>query len=534
MVAFYEFGGGQPRPAGTEEQAPVLVVVDPFADLPLHRLRSYLELIAAWPDCGIVLAMSTQPLDDDAASLAGLAPIDLALTREYRVVIPRLDAATTLATDIISILLTLRISRIYEVCEVGTTAIYRRPETAGAGRVLFVFPGMFAPPDIGSHQRACATVLALMDAGFNVDILVSGPSRPRFRRSLKFLRLMTARPVYFATRPLLADTGPRAQGRRDTGVPATIAERQAANVTPEGRDIVRHLLARHRYDGIVVSFVWMLALVEGLDIGAARLVCDTHDVHSYRLEGHNGHGASPHFDIEDERRREVALLGSTHSIIAISERDAELFRGDLGLPQARFLPLRYPAAAWPGRARSLRKPLRFGFIGTRMHANRLALAWLVDQWWPTIRQFAPDSILQVAGTVCESRTVQDLAVHDARIEILGHVSSATAFFADIDILLSPALVPGGLNIKIVESLLSHRPVITNALGAAPLRPLELPTECETADHLLDILASIDGDAGFNARLGQAYSIARTLFGDGAHATGRAISFWEEDGSGRQS
>jgi hypothetical protein len=176
-----------------------------------------------------------------------------------------------------------------------------------------------------------------------------------------------------------------------------------------------------------------------------------------------------------ERAREAAALRRADGVLAISDRDLEVFRRDYGVDGAVNLPVGYLGGGAAARPRAAVTPLRFGFIGSGMEANRLALEALLRHWWPAIHRFSPMSRLLIAGRIAEDPAVEDRAFLRDEIALLGPVDFASRFYGEIDVLLSPVAIPGGLNIKAVEALLHRRIVITDGLGARPLRPLELAT-----------------------------------------------------------
>jgi hypothetical protein len=307
-------------------------------------------------------------------------------------------------------------------------------------------------------------------------------------------------------------------GRRGrAGFPPTLAERAGQVAGGGTRAHLAEALARRRYAALLASYVWFDEVLEGLDLHGARLVWDTHDVHAMRLAESLDPAARRLFDMKAERARERAALRRGDAVLAISNRDLDVFRGEYGIETASNPAVGYLGGGLSMREAGAARPLVFGFLGSGMDANRLALELLLDAWWPAIHRFSPGSRLLVAGRIARDRAVADRIFLRDEIEPLGRVEDLRrAFYDRIDVLLSPVAIPGGLNIKMVEALLQRRIVITNAMGARALRPLELATTVTAEggaggdeavallgrieDREPDLMRRIDADLAAAARL----------------------------------
>lgn len=392
-------------------------------------------------------------------------------------------APAPLPGRLVSVLATLRLDAVRRIDRQDGLVDYARPASGEARRALFVYPGMFAPPRNGSHQRALSTVLDLVEDGFAVDVVVKRQSLKQVQRNAHVLALISANVSSYEVvdRPAPAPVG---------GPPAGFDERLAGDVDDGAKALVARLLGNTRYDLVVVSFPWMVEILDGADLNGARLVCDTHDVIFNRRREFLG-AAGPLPGDAAMRERERACLARCDAALAISESDGALLRDELGLENVVVQPMAYypaePAAEW----RATRGPLRFGFLGSDMEANRRALGHVLKSWWPLVERFSPESRLYVAGAVGRAETLWPYQALRNSVVSLGFVEDLDAFFEGVDVLLAPSAVQAGVNVKHVEALLRRRAVVTDALGARSLAPLVLPTVADSPAAFIDIVRRID-------------------------------------------
>ena len=367
--------------------------------------------------------------------------------------------------------------------ENAAIAPYARPPVAGAKRALFVYPGNFSPPANGAHQRALSTLLDLVEDGFEVDLVVKRASARQFARAGQTFRLLVREAVSYE----VVDR-PAARGERE--LPATFNERLAGDVDAGARALVASMAAKTRYDLVVVSFPWMVSILDQADLKAAKIVCDTHDVIFNRRREFLG-ATGPLPGDAEMREAERELLTKCDVALAISRSDADLLEDELGLANVVTHPMAYHEVDPPAEWRAGGGPLRFGFLGSDMEANRRALDHVLRHWWPLVERFSPESRLFVAGAVTRAPSLWPFMALRRSVVALGPVPDLSEFFGSIDVLLAPSMVQAGVNIKHVEALLRRRAVITDSLGAQSLKPLDLPTVASSKLEFLDIVKRID-------------------------------------------
>jgi len=180
-------------------------------------------------------------------------------------------------------------------------------------------------------------------------------------------------------------------------------------------------------------------------------------------------------------------------VLAISERDADQLRQVVPEEKVLLAPSSFAYCFEPVRARPIYAPLRFGFIGHRMPANVSALATVLDEWWPRIREFSPESRLHIAGSVCDDPYCRERTFLDDSVVLLGFVPGLPSFYRGIDVLLSPVTVSGGVNFKNVEAIAAGVSVLTNRRGAEALRPTRPSALAETPDEVVALLEAMECD-----------------------------------------
>lgn len=369
--------------------------------------------------------------------------------------------------------------------------------------VLFLFPGTIFPASMGAHRRGVTTLTALTEAGFNVTCLYTGRNRATRERVRPQLSLFAHRVESFSNarrimskfrvgaRRYVYDRARRI-ARQPRALPETFIERARLR-SNRSLELALKRLDLEAYDLCVVNYAWMADAILKRRPRRPRLVCDTHDVQFHRSsDGQRWTRLDrAFFDPEANRRAEIRRLRAMDHVLAISERDAELLRQVVPAEKVLVAPASFAYCFEPVRDRVAYAPLRFGFIGHRMPANLSALAVVLDEWWPKVREFSPASQLFIAGSVCSDPYCQERTFLDDSVKILGFVPSLPAYYRGIDVLLSPVTISGGVNFKNVEAIAAGVSIVTNRRGAEALRPIELSTLAETPDEVVRVLEALE-------------------------------------------
>jgi succinoglycan biosynthesis protein ExoO len=216
-----------------------------------------------------------------------------------------------------------------------------------------------------------------------------------------------------------------------------------------------------------VSFAWALPALRHRLPPSTLWILDAHDVMHERQrrfhELHEVHG------LDITASEEADWLSRFDLVLAIQSVDAEKFRA-IGVRAPVITVMHpHPVASIPNAdaaTSTLHSCVSVGFVGSSMAPNRLALQELVQDIWPLVRAAVGERAqLLLAGSVCE---VLDGARLPKGVLALGYVKDLEDFYRQVDVVVSPLRMGGGLKIKNVEALCKGKPLVTTPIGAEGL------------------------------------------------------------------
>lgn len=405
-----------------------------------------------------------------------------------------------LPPHIITYLFQLNLLKVFSITDQKAIWPYKRP-AHGRVNILFVSPGSIYPLSLGSHQRMFNSIQGLLEADCNVTILYQKQRREReaaVRAALSLVAVETR--TYNPAKGKLKGRVARRRALYDRltklvklskPIKETFAEKCQKRSSYWLHKELKELGGSHEFHALWVNYAWMMGKVDDeIRTLFHTVICDTHDVQFYRNEEERNVlerlVLSPEFD----KKFEINRLKKSDIILAISSRDAKIFRDTLPRKNIITLLPSFDHHQRPIRPRDVYSPLHFGFIGTRMDANVLALDHVLQHWWPEIHKYSPESRFLVAGSVCGERSIQNAAwLHD-EIELLGFVEDLAGFYNQIDVLLSPVLVKGGLNFKNIEAAMAGKHIFTNSNGVETMAPVNVPS-LSTAEDVIKRLTELE-------------------------------------------
>jgi glycosyltransferase involved in cell wall biosynthesis len=166
-------------------------------------------------------------------------------------------------------------------------------------------------------------------------------------------------------------------------------------------------------------------------------------------------------------RFEREALGRADLTIAVSDLDAQRFRGDLGVRSVAVV----DNGVDTGYFRPLnlqREPATLLFLGSlEWRPNLDGVAQLLERVFPAVREQVPDARLLLVG-----RNPPDSLRRAANgvpgVELHGSVPDVRPFLARAGMLVVPLRIGGGSRLKILEALSSGTPVVSTRVGAEGL------------------------------------------------------------------
>ena len=377
-------------------------------------------------------------------------------------------------------------------------------------RLLFVSPQFLFPLDAGGKIRTANILRGMKGRAFEITLLspaVAGNS-DTWRDELDGVA------DRFVGWPD-PTKGWRGKVQRLSSVLHPLPVTVAVDLSRAASALVRRELAQG-YD--VVVFDYVHAAIFKPTVCATPSVCLTHNVEAEILARHGSIDSraymrllwqSQHGKME---RFERAALAGFDVVVAISERDAQMFRDDYGLGNVRDIPTAVDLDFFPYEAPAAaiaEEPL-VSFTGSmNSRANVNGIEWFIDRIWPRIAAAQPRAHCVVVGKNPPDSLVARARDAGHRIEFTGFVDDVRPHMRGADVSVIPLLVGGGTRIKAYEAMAMGIPIVSTTLGieGLPVRDGEHLCLADEPDAFADRILELIGDP---ARRGRIAAAARQL------------------------
>jgi glycosyltransferase involved in cell wall biosynthesis len=284
---------------------------------------------------------------------------------------------------------------------------------------------------------------------------------------------------------------------------------------PASAGYVRQLVARHRFDVAILSYVFYSRLLESMPAAMLKVI-DTHDVFADRYRLYRAHGQPREF-FSTSPAGERRALDRADIALAIQDSDAVYFRS---LTKRRVVVVGHLAAPAVTPEPSATAPVML-FVGSAMGINTHGIAWFVDRVLPAVRREVPDAELWLVGSICGR-------FKGARpgIRRWGLVDPLDDLYRRSAVVINPQQFGTGLSIKCVDALLHGRPLVTTISGARGLEDGAGTAflQAGSAEEFAELLVRLLRDAGQQAALGaRALEFAREYHRRNLQALAAALS-----------
>lgn len=365
-------------------------------------------------------------------------------------------------------------------------------------KTLIVFPGSILPLNMGSHQRAFHLLLHLNYMGSYTDVIITGGGKNLTKYAGLLMSICPEVYIYKNNKRKIsgvlkyrriAEKFYRSLVGLHGNVPELFIDRLSNKATFSLKKMMLKLLEEKKYKNVIVSYAWMAnckSLLTREQYSKVNWYCDTHDVQYIRNSSANKHQrrflAFEKFDALKEKK----ILSEFDKVLAISDSDYEELTKVMDRKVIK-VSSSFAYAFRPVRTIVEGRSINFGFIGGGMEANVKSLEFILENWWPLIKQFSPRSKIFIAGSICNVKKIVNLVMFDESIKLLGFVDVISDFYNKIDISLNPALVQGGLNFKSVEAVVSGKLLITNSMGVKCLGKSNIATVVDNNNSIIDII-----------------------------------------------
>jgi glycosyltransferase involved in cell wall biosynthesis len=221
------------------------------------------------------------------------------------------------------------------------------------------------------------------------------------------------------------------------------------------RDGIRKALARHRAVAVIAEYLWMAPCLDVVPADVLKIV-DTHDVMHLRQRIHRHEPKGIWVDCT--REEETELLSSADVVMAIQDREQQLFREMMPNRAVICVPHVCDARSAVRGAGPQREVVVF--VGSRIQANLVGIEAFIRTAWPRILAAHPGARLEIYGDVAERVRVRGPNVHT-----IGYVAKLDDAYARATVVVNPVQLGTGLKIKTVEALARGRALVTTSCGA---------------------------------------------------------------------
>jgi sugar transferase (PEP-CTERM/EpsH1 system associated) len=168
------------------------------------------------------------------------------------------------------------------------------------------------------------------------------------------------------------------------------------------------------------------------------------------------------------RRFERAQCRRFDHVVAVSPRDAEVFRTEYGVRNVSEIPTGTDTEYFRPTGRARPEPLDLVFTGSMdWLPNEDAIGYFAEAILPRVRQAVPGVTLTVVGRNPSGR-VASLGRRDPAVRITGSVPDVRPYIERAALFIVPLRIAGGTRLKIYEAMAMEKAVVSTSVGAEGL------------------------------------------------------------------
>lgn len=209
------------------------------------------------------------------------------------------------------------------------------------------------------------------------------------------------------------------------------------------------------YSGVIVEYIYFDYLVsEGFK---GKKIIDTHDIQSDRYQTYLKQNKFCRFKISVNEEKKI--LQKYDYILLVSERDMRI-ASEMEISQDKLIYLPIYEKIEKTQVLPANK-LRLGFIGAAIDFNIDAINWFIENVFTNLE--IRNIELHIYGQVSDT-----IKVKDSRVVKHGFVNDINDVYKNIDIVINPIQVGGGVKVKNIEALSKGKVLITTNIGAQGL------------------------------------------------------------------
>jgi sugar transferase (PEP-CTERM/EpsH1 system associated) len=168
------------------------------------------------------------------------------------------------------------------------------------------------------------------------------------------------------------------------------------------------------------------------------------------------------------RRFERAQCRRFDHVVAVSPRDAEVFRDEYGVRSVSEIPTGVDTEYFQPTGRVRPEPFDLVFTGSMdWLPNEDAIVYFAEDILPRVREAVPAVTLTVVGRKPSSR-VAALGRRDPAVRITGSVPDVRPYIERAALFVVPLRIAGGTRLKIYEAMAMEKAVVSTSVGAEGL------------------------------------------------------------------
>lgn len=215
-------------------------------------------------------------------------------------------------------------------------------------------------------------------------------------------------------------------------------------------------IAVEQPDAVIVEYIYLAYLKDAIPSKCLSVI-DTHDVmclREYRFyQSGLHHAISMSLSIEQEK----SVLSAFDAVLAIQDQEYSVLQNMLPTKPVVLCPHSISSMETqpPTQIKSI------GFIGANNEANRSGLNWFINQVWSVVKHL--DFNLLIFGSV--GKHFIDICAADETIKYMSDCLSQEEIYTQVDAMINPVFVGGGLKIKTLEALAYGKVLISTQEGA---------------------------------------------------------------------
>ncbi len=343
--------------------------------------------------------------------------------------------------------------------------IARRP------KLLFVSPQFLFPMDAGGKIRTANILKNMKGGAFEIDLIAPATDEEQGQWSEEITLLCDN---FTAFAPDIS--GMRRQVARFFSLASSLPVAVRSEARPAARFAVHEALLR-KPDLVIYDYVHAMAMMpeEKSSDGPPphKKMFFAHNVETEIFRRH--HALTKGLkrliwggEAKKMHRFEQSAVSKVDGVIAVSARDAAMFRDDFGADYAADIPTGVDLDFFAWKPPAQNEPPEIVFTGSLdWRANQDGLFWFMNEVWPLIIEQIPDVRFRIIGKNPPDHLVNAAKEKNFQWDFTGFVDDIRDH-AYGDVYVIPLRAGGGTRIKTFEAMAMGVPVVSTGIGVEGL------------------------------------------------------------------